>query len=311
MVDEHRQSGIGPLILETVQRIAARIAGHGYDPQVYAGVADWTDGIDDLVQQVILQALLEEGQLNYAFSVARDERDFVSLTARQVRRVLARRRQRTVIDNLIDRCKEILESPAFESSQRMRPRRYWLVGFRANDRDATDVELRQATLAASTVPQMRYTEQDRAPAIYTTQNLTTLLEAVATGLPGGVALADLDSIFGQILTDWLPGLLTPLEGVEIRDSDLGTEETVLVSEAVSEILNRLSMEQRSLLALKLANVADAELAKRFGISRPTLASRKHGVFQLLEGELRDLGPAARDAVVSQLSARLATEVANG
>jgi hypothetical protein len=70
--------------------------------------ASWDDAEQDVVQSVVLDLLLAEGQLDYLMATAVEFSDFQNILTFQVRRYLARQRRRTVIDNLLDRAKEVL-----------------------------------------------------------------------------------------------------------------------------------------------------------------------------------------------------------
>src|SRR5687767_130201 len=110
--DEFTELVVGPLILAEVQR-AVDFAVRRYDPVIYADAQNWTQGRDDLVQDVVTTVLLHERQLDYLFETASDLDGFRALLYRQVRRLLARRRQRTVVDNLLDRIRDAVSAPPY------------------------------------------------------------------------------------------------------------------------------------------------------------------------------------------------------
>src|ERR1700737_1438512 len=103
LLHEYESERIGVGILELVTKGVGKVGREGYDPQIYGRVVRWEDGIEDVVQEVVVRLLLDEGQLDYIMAVSRDEGDFQRLLQWQIRRFLARRRQRTIIDNLLDR----------------------------------------------------------------------------------------------------------------------------------------------------------------------------------------------------------------
>ena len=108
IVEERQALGIGPVILGLIQSLTANVT-RTYDPTVYAGVASWQDGLEDLVHDVIVDRLLAEGQLDYAIDIATTPEALRALLTRQIKRTLARRRRRTVVDNLLDRVRHILD----------------------------------------------------------------------------------------------------------------------------------------------------------------------------------------------------------
>ena len=106
---EYEREVIGLAILAEVRRACASRA-RKYPPVVYARSTTWNDdAIDDLVQDVITRRLLGKRQLDYLFDMGRTIDAWRALLDRQVRITLARRRVRTVVDNLLDRAKRLLD----------------------------------------------------------------------------------------------------------------------------------------------------------------------------------------------------------
>src|ERR1700758_4228802 len=112
---EYKASFVGPKILGEVSEVV-RGTVRRYDPEVYGGSASWDDVEEDAVQSVVEDLLLREGQLDYLMATALRLEDFRNLLRFQVRRYLARKRRRNVIDNLLDRSKELLQGASFEIS---------------------------------------------------------------------------------------------------------------------------------------------------------------------------------------------------
>jgi hypothetical protein len=107
---------LGSSILSEI-RAAAKRVGHTYPPLKYAGVFGWNDdAIEDLVQDVTVRRLLGGGQLDYMMAHAADIRHFRALLDRQVRQELSARRTRTLIDNLVDRCRELMLIGLFQQT---------------------------------------------------------------------------------------------------------------------------------------------------------------------------------------------------
>jgi hypothetical protein len=305
---EYERERIGVGILELVTKVVGKVVREGYDPQIYGRVVRWEDGIEDVVQEVVVRLLLDEGQLDYIMAVSRDEGDFQRLLQWQIRRFLARRRQRTIIDNLLDRSKPILAEEPFVSGGPDKDRRYHLQHKTAETREATEEEIRKAAIAVSAVAWIRPGRGDRAPVVYTEENLRAVLVTAATNLPCEFGIRELDRIFRIVLTDWLPGVLISSEGVPYEASRLTAEEMVVANDTAGRILKRLSESQGKLLAFKLASVSDGDIAKAFGMSRPTLAERKQLVYGIVRSELEGLSSPMQDAAVQALSLALAPEV---
>lgn len=300
---EYAAVKIGPLILVEARRAMESVTRR-YDPNVYGRTANWADAIDDVVQQLVVDLLIGDGQLEYMMSVSRGLEDFRALMALQARRLLARTRTRTVVDNLIDRARVLLRSDEFERHPEGKDRdTYARAG--AEPRGPTEDELWGAARKAALVPRVGVGRSDRAPLVYADEDLKALLMGVASDLGCRFSLRDVDDILSLVLTDFLPSFLGSDEGVsEIRSPTLTAEEDVLVTQAVESVLKCLDCDQRTLLRDKLAGIADAEMAPARGISRPTLAARKHTVFAVLEVELRDLERALQVTMMDRLGLAL-------
>jgi len=301
---EYAAVEIGPLILAEARRCVESVIRR-YDPTVYARTANWADAIDDVVQQLAGDLLIGDGQLEYMMSVSHDLEAFRALMAFQVPRVLGRTRTRTVVDNLIDRARVILRSAEFVQHPEGQNREtYALEG--ADARRPSEDELWRAARKAALIPLVGVGRSDRAPLVYTEQALKALLVGVATDLGCRFSLRDVDTMLSHVLTDFLPSFLDSDEGAsEVRSPTLTPEEDVVVTQAVDSVLKCLEGDQRTLVRDKLAGTPDAEMARARGISRPTLAGRKHTVFAVLESELRGLERTLQIAAMDRLGLALA------
>jgi hypothetical protein len=301
---EYESERIGRLILDEAVRAVARATRH-YDPVVYGRSSHWADAVDDVVQDLVVGMLLGEGQLDYMMSVSRDLDGFRALMGLQVRRLLARTRVRTVIDNLLERSRAILRERPFEVHVAPdRPELYALSGSQA--RLPSDDEVWRAARAAALVPRVGIGRSERAPLVYSEESLRILLGGVARDLGCRFDLSHLDSILRLVLTDFLPSFLEiGEEAPEVRSGARSTEEETVVRQAADGILKGLGPEQQRLLVDKLSGVPDVEMARERGVSRPTLAKRKSAIFEVLEVHLRDLDRAHQVAVFDEIGLRLA------
>jgi hypothetical protein len=297
---------IGPLILSEVER-AVDMAIRRHDPLIYGGAASWSDARDDLVQDVVATVLLTERQLDYMMQTAASLDDFRALTFRQVRRLLARRRQRTVIDNLLERVRAVLGAPPYERLPGS-PQRYQLQGAHKTDRAATEDEIRLTAIRVAAIPRVRFNVSDRAPIVYASGDLETVVSLMAGSLPTPLTLGDLDWILRLVLTDWIPAFLE--EGEETftaKDEELTPEEVIVVQDTVDRLLAATTAEQQLILRRKIEGTADGAVAAEIGVSRPTLAARKDAVFAILAAELEGLDSALQRAITGTLALRLSTD----
>lgn len=301
---EYDERGIGPAIFDEVRRAVGAVV-HRYDPMVYAGASTWEDAMEDVVQGVIVDVLIQEGQLDYIMATAGTIEDVRNLLRFQVKRYLAKGRRRTVVDNLLDRCKERLRASPFRVIDGGPPERYGLEDGGVDPRAPTDEELHAAARAAALVPRTRPSAGDRAPAVYTREALDALLEAVARSLPSGFSLSELGTILEMVLTDWVAGFLYDFEGGEgPEEVALGPEEEAMSAAAIEQILEQCSEEQLLILRRKLEDVADEAIARELGVSRPTVHARKQEVLGTMRDVLRDVPERVQKEVMDRLSMHL-------
>lgn len=302
---EYQAEGIGPLIYAEVVAIVRSAVGR-YDPVVYGRAASWDRGaIDDLVQEVVVGRLLGEGQLDYVFLQAQDLDHLRALLVLQVRRTLLRTRTRTVVDNLLDRAKLLAQDSPFEF--RVAPGSRW--AFRLGGAPDQDVSgrsfLGEAARAVQPFPRVPHMSGERAPIVYTNETLTLVMRTVAQVAGGWVSVKDLDEILRNVLTPWIPSVLEQAEGDHQSDSKPSPADELLARHASDRIVDALDEDRRTILRMKLIDASDAEVAVALGISRPTVANRKHEVFDRIRQELEDVPVELHDLALDWLFMRLA------
>lgn len=286
LLAEHRAHRLGVLWLEETAR-AVRAAVARYPPDVYAGATAWNPAaIEDLVQDVVVRQLLADRQVEYIADVADDLDAARGLIARQVRWTLARRRSRTVIDNLLDRCRG-------------------RAGRTQRSRDATHEEIVEAARRVARIPRVPVKGGDRAPMVFTEENLELALREVSDVLPDGFRDGDLDRIFSRVLTDHLPGALVVFEKpVDEADRSLTPEEAHLVEDTADQAYAELTPQQRLLLGMKMADLSDAAVGTALGMSRPTVAKRHRAAAAVARSHLADLPPRVQEVALGLLAERL-------
>jgi hypothetical protein len=271
---------IGPGILREVRRACSSQARR-YPPQVYARESAWSEeALEDLAQDVITQRLLGERQLEYLFDVASDIEKWRGLLVRQVRISLARRRVRTVVDNLLDRARRIArDSDEFETVATLGRDVLRARGTDLDYRPLTGGEVRAVAEQARLVPRQLPGRSDRAPVVFPARNLEVLLGIVVRGAPGGVTVRDLGRILETVLTDWVPAVLEKDDGWPHRPSaELTPEQLMEVKLIARRVVSDLSKEESEILRARLVGLPDVDAAKRLGISRPTLGKRRNALY---------------------------------
>lgn len=305
LVDEYRRSGIGPLILGQVREIV-RAVTRGYDPVIYGGASSWEEGLEDLVQEFGLEVLVGQGQLDYAILMATDHQHFRRLLARQVRYLLARRRRRTIVDNLIDRAHKMAGAPPFRLLGQRSQWSYTLVEKEIVPGRVSEAAARTVAARLAEVPTIRAEPTQRAPAVYSEGSLKAILAEVAAAAPCAVAAGDLDRVFTLLLTSWLPCFLKEAEATVANAAAEGfsAEELAIAEETTVAILTGCARQLLEVLRLKLGGLSDQDIGVALGISRPTVSKRKREAMARLEGCLAGLSQPLRLAVLDQLGARI-------
>lgn len=301
---EHAANLVGPLWLGEVARMCRSVVVR-YPPQVYAQADKWDHQIEDLIQDVIVSQLIEQGQAAYIAAVATDLAEFRRLLRRTVVRTLSHRRTRTVIDQLLARSRPILGAAPFETTDVGGGTAWHLASRVLPARSLTEPELTAAAIGLRAVPIVAGDGAERAPTIYRTPDLQRLLECLGANLPAPFNTRDLDGVFRRLLTPFLPGSLDSGDATDVASPEHASqtpEERHMIDSAAGEILAALGPEQRLLLAGKLAGVSDADVSHRLGVSRPTAAKRKQEVLELLETTgLDGLQPEQAASVLAELA----------
>jgi len=302
--DEYLRDTIGPLIYGELVTIAGQVVRR-YNPRVYAASPTWSSALEDLVQEVVMDRLIRERQLAYAMTVAADMQHWHRLMERQVRRTLAHRRERTVVDNLLDRADAILDRAPFSAVRSGGVVEYQIAGSGVASRRPTDEELQVAIREAASVPITVGRGDERAPMVYSTPALEALLVRVAESLPTTFAKNDLDRILRDLLTQWRASDLVDIEGaLQLRSESLTPEEHAEVNDIANRILAATDAVGRHILKAKLNGVSDQEVASQLGLSRPTVAHRKSNLFERVRTELDGIPQALADVVVVRLDVLL-------
>lgn len=292
---------IGPRWLDEVRTACTEVARR-FDPAVYA-VAErmWSDSeIEDLIQDVTVEQLLHQGQLDYILDVAVTIDDVRRLLRFRVRRQLARRRRRTVVDRLLDRLTAILTGPGYESIPGTEPTRYTPSGSDADATQPTDEKLRRAAAAIRLLPTTP-ASGERAPAVYRSRVLAQVASRCFHITDSSLSIDDFGQILREALTSWLPEIL------ELGDEQDWPADEISADADLEGIVNALiemiPVADQEILYMKLSGSSDSELATQLDVSRPTAARRKVEAFD----RLREAWATTADDVALEHMPRLAQE----
>lgn len=294
--DEYRAERIGDSLLSVITSVMAQALRSR--PPVPGAT------LEDMVQGFIADELLGERQLEYAFTVATDERHFIALLALQCRRHIGRQRERSVIDNLLRRSGVLLER-GFERVASPRQRRFRIPGSDAPDWAPTEDALYRAAVLAAAWPRQHAHGKERQPALYNDRGLEQMLVGIAKTLGTSFGLSDLRRVFTLALTDIVVTDLVELQDpVLVEQRELSPDRAVVVEDTVRQLLEHLDSGQRRIVAAKACGISDGDIAVMLGRSRPTVAKSKDRALALLNEHLIDLNEAERDAAVSLLTQTL-------
>jgi hypothetical protein len=288
---EYEQRGIGDLIYGLVVDLSGAIC-RKYPESVYNSGLSWDQhSIADLAQEVVINRLIDEGQLDYIFTEARNTESVRRLITRQVKRELHRRRPATPIDRLLTRIEGLAASGDIEQVPGATPT-YRPVGSTASWAPLTPRQETDAANAAAGIP-ILYSRIDatRESQIYTTPALRQALAAFFTVAP---ALSELDlrKILERVLTPWTPTSLVPIESShEIQDDPMIDDSLTDIDEAAGTWVGRLSTEECWVYYLRSLDLPDSAAADRIGKSRTTVINIKQRVLESAGVELlADLDP---------------------
>jgi len=300
---EYSREIIGEKILDLLEGLV-RTVTRKYDPRIYGGAVSWDEAHDDVLHSFIVEVLLEQGQLEYAVFLAETADHFKNLLARQLRFFLARSRQRTVIDNLLDRCKAITSEPPFSQEVEKRSWSYALEEKPTTDHRPNSDEIARIAGELAVIPVQMSSSTDRASQIYSTSDLKSLLVRIASAVACWVSVRDLDNIFRRLLTSWLPRFLVIDEGDSAvhREKGLNAEQENMARQAAQAIAETGTPLELGILAMKIADISDSIIARRFEISRPTVIKHKKSVLSKVEDELRGLEENCQRRAIELLTA---------
>ncbi|MCY3924987.1 MAG: hypothetical protein OXG52_05700 [bacterium] len=225
-----------------------------------------------------------------------------ALLVRQVRIALARRRVRTVVDNLLDRARVRLSGCGWaeiaDAAGRVTYRR---AGSDRPYRELSGRQIQELAEQVRIVPRRAPEQGDRAPRVYTGRALDAVLHIVLNGAPGGVTVRDLAGILELVLTDWVPRILDFTDtGTRGQAADLTPEELTEVQAIAGEVVSELSSGEEDILRGRLAGLPDTDIAARLGVSRPTLIRRRDALFERLGAAAADLRENAREALLDEI-----------
>jgi hypothetical protein len=210
------------------------------------------------------------------------------LMGHQVQRTLAHRRAPSVVDRLVARVRALLADGELSVAHQQIGRESWLhpAGDARQPRELTPTERVRGRRVIAGVPVIPSNPRgQRESKVYAKPQLVLVVERLVEEF-GGVYLSDVRRILEELLTAWLPEILYDPEGQEaVVDAPLDDLEMTQLTEQAATVVAQLSDEQVTVMVGKSNGVADAELARELGCSRPTVIKHKRGFGEVVEAEL--------------------------
>lgn len=250
---------------------------------------------------MITHRLLGERQLDYLFDVGRTIETWRALLDRQVRITLARRRVRTVVDNLLDRAKRLLDrDDSIQRSTISKRALYSLRGSGPTYLPLTDEAIRRVVEDVRVVPRQAPGRGERAPSVYSKRNFEALLRTVLRHAPGGVTVRDLGRILELVLTDWVPAVLEHDEGstaAVIEDPG----EVEYAREVARRMVSEWSDEEAGIVHGLLAGLPYIEIARRVSVSRPTVIKRQRVLMDGLRAAAEEFGEIGQKVLIDEVA----------
>ncbi|MUL47158.1 hypothetical protein FZI85_20955 [Mycobacterium sp. CBMA293] len=286
--NEYSTATLGTLWLEEVSRIV-RIVAPKYPPRVYSETGAWgQEEFENLTQDVVVQHLLDDGQLAYIMDTATELPVARKLLHRTVRRSLARGRRRTVVDNLLERCREF---HTFARPDDPHPA-------------ASDDQLRLVATRIAKLPRIRIINSDRAPAVFSGETLKSAVDLAIEVLAFNIRERELARVLTLVLTDYLPGELVQHEGgIDEPGRALTPEEEIAVMDTMRQLMAAPPTDLQ-VLALKIADRSDADVARHLGVSRPTAAKRFREASAAVQRLLAESSARVQDEILHRFSEQL-------
>lgn len=260
------------------------------------------DEVEDLVQELFLNRLLQNGRAVYIAEAATDLRHVENLIRMQVKQWKSDRRERDAAERVTNRVVALLKErlPAFGDKPTSG------FGDPMLARPLRPHEVQEAARAVLRWRRLPDLGEERASRIYDQAVLETGLQDLLEILGDNFYTSDIWSIFSQAFT--AIGL-TRFKGVgELDGPDPATEvlsgdDSIILEETVAQLESALSDGQLGVLALWVTQDTQDARARQLGVSRPTLLKRQEeartAAGAVLRGLPSHIGEMALREVVSR------------
>ena len=304
--EEHHTVRVGPKMRALLyEHVVA--AFRNRDPFVYSGSHNPSDAYDDVLHGFIIDVLLgPEEQLAYIMSQAVDVGDFHRLSQHQLRRYLSRSRQRSVVDNLLERAVALLSDDSYVVCRGESPKEIFVGADPAGDSAPPSEEqiFTASTMALNLVPRIYSETKERRPKVYTDQRLLLVTRLFLGETACSVGRNELRNLFEFLLTPWATTILELDESDNpILATQVAPEDESIVKATLLSITEEWTESEYVAYRYKLSGLPDRKLAERLGVSRPTAANVKDRVMADILQHIHGIESHIQIAMLEELSAR--------
>lgn len=271
-----------------------------YPVTVYGnGASTWRDALDDIFHWFLAEVLIAQGQLKPVVLQATTVSDMEAMLTELLKRHLPRTRQKTIVDNLLKRCRDLAEEPPFMTVT-MSGKVVLALAGAPRFQEPTRAQLQACMVVAWRMPLVRVRrESDRASMCFETTVLREGLREMLGEARYGLTLRHLDQIFTDRLTSRVPTILyVDVVGDWAPELAGGRDpaENVTARNTAAKVLAALDEQLRTVLRGTLEKKTDEEIGKSLGLERRTIGRMQRRLRAILKQHLEELpGPVADDA----------------
>ena len=244
--------------------------------------------IEDLSQELLLKFLKNPSQASFLLSLPTRNRQVGQLWL-QLERLADDLREKTVVDNLLDRITELAAADHFVRKSYGEVSVFGTADLSGPPRQLEDRELRGLARLCTDIYQiMDNPSSERQSMVYTTENLKILMKRVLEAV-GGISKTDLRKFFEILLSSRLARpVIGDMEAVLERQTVSSEENVLAMSELVGEVVEKVPFEMRAAFYATAQGVPMGTIAAEIGAPRTTVINRLNIARSVLQDLLSEL-----------------------
>ena len=243
---------------------------------------------EDLGQELLLKFSKNPNQASFLLSLPTRNRQVGQLWV-QLERLADDLREKTVVDNLLDRVTELAAAGQFYRKSFGDVSVFSSTELPGPPRQLEDREIRSLARLCSDIYQiMDNPSSERKSMVYTTSNLKILKKRVLEVVEG-ISKTDLRQYFEILLSSRLARpVIGDMEAVLERQTMQSEEITLAMSELVTEVVEKIPFEMRAAFYATAQGIPMGIVATEIGAPRTTVINRLNVARSVLQDILADL-----------------------